>query len=73
MDLQSKLKTSVPYTIPKMYASIAQLVTQQIKDSEERMKSWISKEIGKIAPERKEKDLDEGRASSHKVVDDTVN
>ncbi|TXG66266.1 hypothetical protein EZV62_007541 [Acer yangbiense] len=48
------------------------LVTQQIKESEERMKSWISKEIGKIAPERKEKDLDEGRASSHKAVDDTV-
>ncbi|TXG73373.1 hypothetical protein EZV62_001952 [Acer yangbiense] len=45
---------------------------KQIKESEERMKSWISKEIGKIAPERKEKDLDEGRASSHKAVDDTV-
>ncbi|TXG73366.1 hypothetical protein EZV62_001945 [Acer yangbiense] len=69
---KSKFKTSVPYTIPELYTSIAQLVTQQIKESEERMKSWISKEIGKIAPERKEKDLDEGRASSHKAVEDTV-
>ncbi|TXG65480.1 hypothetical protein EZV62_006755 [Acer yangbiense] len=69
---KSKLKTSVPYTIPELYASIAQLVTQQIKESEERMKSWISKEIGKIAPERKEKDLDEGRASSHKAVEDII-
>ncbi|TXG60340.1 hypothetical protein EZV62_014913 [Acer yangbiense] len=69
---KSKFITSVPYTIPELYTSIAQLVTQQMKESEERMKSWISKEIGKIAPERKEKDLDEGRASSHKAVDDTV-
>ncbi|TXG53473.1 hypothetical protein EZV62_022642 [Acer yangbiense] len=69
---KSKFITSVPYTIPELYTSIAQLVTQQIKESEERMKSWISKEIGKIALERKEKDLDEGRASSHKAVDDMV-
>ncbi|TXG51464.1 hypothetical protein EZV62_023988 [Acer yangbiense] len=65
---KSKFKTLVPYTIPELYTSIAQL----IKESEERMKSWITKEIGKIAPERKEKDLDEGRASSHKAVDDMV-
>ncbi|KAK1571300.1 hypothetical protein Q3G72_014762 [Acer saccharum] len=32
-----KFKTSIPYTIPELYASIAQLVTQQIKESEERM------------------------------------
>ncbi|TXG73069.1 hypothetical protein EZV62_001648 [Acer yangbiense] len=67
---KSKFKTSVPYTIPELYTSIAQLVTQLIKESEERMKSWITKEIGKIAKERKEKDLDEGRASLEKHVDD---
>ena len=66
------MKTSVPYTIPEMYASIAQLVTQQIKESEERMKCWISEEIEKIAPEKREKDLDERRVSSHKPVDDMV-
>ncbi|TXG60960.1 hypothetical protein EZV62_012323 [Acer yangbiense] len=69
---KSKIKTSVPYTIPELYTSIAQLVTQKIKESEERMKSWISEEIGKIAPEKREKDLDERRASSHKPVDDMV-
>ena len=68
MDLQSKIKTSVPYTIPELYTSIAELVTQKIKESEERMMSWISEEIGKIAPEKREKDLDERRASSHKAV-----
>ena len=72
MDLQSKIKTSVPYTIPELYTSIAELVTQKIKESEERMMSWISEEIGKIAPEKREKDLDERRASSHKPVDDMV-
>ncbi|KAK0607438.1 hypothetical protein LWI29_015100 [Acer saccharum] len=69
---KSKIKTSVPYTIPELYTSIAQLVTQKIKESEDRMKSWISEEIGKIAPEKREKDLDERRASSHKPVDDMV-
>ncbi|TXG69295.1 hypothetical protein EZV62_004230 [Acer yangbiense] len=69
---KSKIKTSVPYTIPELYTSIAQLVTQKIKESKERMKSWISEEIGKIAPEKREKDLDERRASSHKPVDDMV-
>ncbi|TXG66771.1 hypothetical protein EZV62_008046 [Acer yangbiense] len=69
---KSKIKTSIPYTIPELYTSIAQLVTQKIKESEERMKSWISEEIGKIAPEKREKDLDERRASSHKPVDDMV-
>ncbi|TXG61058.1 hypothetical protein EZV62_012421 [Acer yangbiense] len=69
---KSKIKTSVPYTIPELYTSIAQLVTQKIKESEERMKSWISEEIGKIAPEKMEKDLDDRRASSHKLVDDMV-
>ncbi|TXG60923.1 hypothetical protein EZV62_012286 [Acer yangbiense] len=69
---KSKIKTSVPYTIPELYTSIAQLVTQKIKESEERMKSWISEEIGKIAPKKREKDLDERRASSHKPVDDMV-
>ena len=53
MDLQSKLKTSIPYTIPELYTSIAQLVSQQIKESEERMKCWIKEEIGKIAKENK--------------------
>jgi hypothetical protein len=72
LDLQSKIKTSVPYTIPELYTSIAELVTQKIKESEERMMSWISEEIGKIAPEKREKDLDERRASSHKAVDDMV-
>ena len=75
--MQSKIKTSVPYTIPELYTSIEQLVTQKIKESEDRMKSWISEEIGKIAPEKREKDLDERRASSHKPwshkpVDDMV-
>ncbi|KAK0591108.1 hypothetical protein LWI29_035672 [Acer saccharum] len=74
---KSKIKTSVPYTIPELYTSIEQLVTQKIKESEDRMKSWISEEIGKIAPEKREKDLDERRASSHKPwshkpVDDMV-
>ncbi|KAK0594588.1 hypothetical protein LWI29_038309 [Acer saccharum] len=70
---KSKIKTSVPYTIPELYTSIAQLVTQKIKESEERMKSWISEEIGKIAPEKRERDLDERRASSHKPVYDMHN
>ncbi|TXG66203.1 hypothetical protein EZV62_007478 [Acer yangbiense] len=69
---KSKIKTSVPYTIPELYTSIAQLVTQKIEESEERMKSWISEEIRKIAPEKMEKDLDDRRASSHKPVDDMV-
>ena len=53
MDLQSKFKTSVSYTIPELYTSITQLVIEQIKESKERMKSWITKEIGKIAKENK--------------------
>ncbi|TXG46408.1 hypothetical protein EZV62_028090 [Acer yangbiense] len=69
---KSKIKTSVPYTIPELYTSIAQLVTQKIEESEERMKFWISEEIRKIAPEKMEKDLDDRRASSHKPVDDMV-
>ncbi|KAK3204846.1 hypothetical protein Dsin_018892 [Dipteronia sinensis] len=50
---KSKSKTSVPYTIPELYTSIKQLVTKQIKESEERMKSWLREEIGKIAKENK--------------------
>ena len=53
MDLQSKLKTSVPYTIPELYTSITDLITQQIKESEERMKRWITEEIAKIAEQNK--------------------
>ncbi|TXG68894.1 hypothetical protein EZV62_003829 [Acer yangbiense] len=45
---KSKIKTSVPYTIPELYTSIAQLVTQKIEESEERMKSWISEEIQRL-------------------------
>ena len=53
MYLQSKLKTSVPYTIPELYTSISNLITQQINESEERMKRWIAEEIAKIAKQNK--------------------
>ncbi|KAI9182509.1 hypothetical protein LWI28_026014 [Acer negundo] len=55
--LKSKFKTSVSYTIPELYTFIAQLVTQKIKESKERMKSWITEEIGKIAKENKVGDI----------------
>ncbi|KAK3219500.1 hypothetical protein Dsin_013470 [Dipteronia sinensis] len=50
---KSKSKTSVPYTIPELYTYIKQLVTEQIKESDERMKSWLREEIGKITKENK--------------------
>ena len=53
MDLQSKLKTSVPYTIPELYTELAKFVAQEIKESEERMKCWITEEIGKMGKENK--------------------
>ena len=53
MDLQSKLKTSVPYTIPELYTCMENLITQQIKESEGRMKHWIVEEIAKIAKQNK--------------------
>ncbi|KAI9177552.1 hypothetical protein LWI28_016646 [Acer negundo] len=40
--LKSKFKTSIPYTIHELYTSIAQLVTQLIKESEERKKSYTA-------------------------------
>ena len=56
MDLQSKLKTSVPHTIPELYTELAKFVAKEIKESEERMKSWITKEIGKLGKENKDGD-----------------
>ena len=54
--MQSKLKTSVPHTIPELYTELAKFVAQEIKESEERMKSWITKEIGKLGKENKDGD-----------------
>ena len=53
LDLQSKLKTLVPYTILELYTSITNLITQQINESEERMNRWIAEEIAKIAKQNK--------------------
>ncbi|KAK3225666.1 hypothetical protein Dsin_005528 [Dipteronia sinensis] len=68
----SKSKTSVPYTIPELYTSIKQLVEEQIKESEERMKSWLREEIGKIAKENKVGDTStpkQSRESEEKDLD----
>ena len=53
MDLQSKLKTSVPNTIPELFTCMGNMITQQIKESEGRMKRWIAEEIAKIAKQYK--------------------
>ena len=64
--MQSKLKTSVPHTIPKLYTELAKFVAKEIKESEERMKSWITKEIGKLGKENKDGDSSMPKKSTTK-------
>ncbi|KAK3222303.1 hypothetical protein Dsin_009328 [Dipteronia sinensis] len=69
---KSKSKTSVPYTILELYTSIKQLVAEQIKESDERIKSWLREEIGKIAKENKIEDTStpkQSRESEEKDLD----
>ena len=64
--MQSKFKTSVPYTIPELYTELVKFVAQEIKESEERMKSWITKEIGKLGKENKDGDSSMPKKSTTK-------